>query len=270
MKNSTFKILQKLIYDQSGICLGDSKLTLLQTRVGRLMRQRGIIDYQKYVDYLKNDSDGTRLNDLLDAISTNVTSFFREFEQFKLLDKIIYKWLDKGYKKIRAWSCACSTGEEPYSMAITFSEVIKSKNIDVKILATDINTQVLETARKREYTEERIEPVSRPLRIKYFKTSKKDEEKIYQVNMGLRKMITFKRINLSTNPFPMKGPFDVIFCRNVMIYFDKKMRTQLLMQIHHLLKPGGYIMLGHSESLTGLNIPLEYVQPSVYRKKEDE
>jgi chemotaxis protein methyltransferase CheR len=206
---------------------------------------------------------------LVDAISTNVTGFFRERAHFEFLAKAMGRWLAAGQRRFRIWSAACSTGEEPYSIAITMLEAATRGRggADMRILATDISTRVLETSRQGTYQQERLDAVSPILRKRYFTPDEPQNPAHYTVKDVLSRMVVFRRLNLSAPPFPMRGPLDVIFCRNVMIYFDRRVRERLLEELRRLLRPGGYLMVGHAESLTGMTGGFQAVRPSTYTKR---
>ncbi len=266
LDRTTYDKFRQLIYDKSGIKLGDQKEALVSSRIGKRMRELGIADPREYLQWVLNDDSGQELVQLLDVISTNVTSFYREPQHFDLLDSLLRKWWSEGQRKFRIWSAASSTGEEPYTIAIVVMEALGTQASDVKILATDISTRVLEQCRRGEYDRNRVEGVPFMLRDKYFEAVRDDYGAVYRVKDRLKSMMSFRRLNLSTPPFPMRGPLDVIFCRNVMIYFDNQVRARLLEDMYRLLKPGGFLMVGHSESLTGLVSRFKPVRPSVYTK----
>jgi len=261
----TFNSYRSLIYDKSGISLSDGKEALVGARVGKRMRALGIDDHKTYLKHVMQDDTGQEIIDLLDAISTNVTYFFREPDHFTFLGKIMKEWKAAGQKRFRIWSAASSTGEEPYTIAMIILEAIGGNN-DVKILATDISTRVLAKAQRGAYKAKKMERMAKMFRQRYFEEVPEATDKLYVVKPALKNMISYKRLNLSTPPFPMRGPLDVVFCRNVMIYFDEHVRRGLLKEIRRLLKPGGYLVVGHAESLIGLAEGFKTAQPSVYVK----
>ena len=265
MDKQTFESFRSVVYEMSGITLGPQKEALVSARVGKRMRALQIPTHADYLEYVLKDQSGKEIVQLIDAISTNVTSFFREADHFDFLRNAIDKWRGAGQQRFRLWSAASSTGEEPYTIAMTMREA--GSGCDVKILATDISTRVLEHCRRAEYTGERVESVPRALRARYFTAFKQGDASMYRVSDELKRLIVFRRLNLSAPPFPMKGPLDVVFCRNVMIYFDNQVRTRLLNEVYRLLKPGGYLMVGHAESLTGMVSEFKTVKPSIYIKK---
>ncbi|GHS94129.1 chemotaxis protein methyltransferase [Planctomycetales bacterium] len=269
MNHDTFKGFCKLVYDKSGIALTDSKESLVSSRVGKRMREIGLgaNDYEHYLTLLHNDTRGEELIHLLDCISTNVTSFWREPDHFELMTELCKKWRAAGQTRFRFWSAASSSGEEPYTMAIMAYEALGS-GVDARILATDISTKILEKAMNGDYDEEKIRGVPVPLRDKYFTRAGARGGYEYTAGEALKRMISFRRLNLSAPPFPIRGPLDIVFCRNVMIYFDNGLRERLVREIYRVLKPGGYLFIGHAESLTGLNTEFKTVKPATYLKKK--
>ena len=269
MDTKTFGTLCDIVYAESGITLTDKKEALVIARVGKRMRALGMAEAKEYLDFLKEDKTGQEMVSFLDAISTNVTHFFRENNHFEFMSQQLGAWYASGQRKFRIWSAGCSTGEEPYTMAMTYNEAIKSSDTDVKILATDLSTVVLGKSKEGIYEERKMEQVSDEMRKRYFAKIAPDKGGgvRYQVTDALRHMITFSRLNLVQHPYPMSGPFDIIFCRNVMIYFDNETRQLLINEYHRLLRPAGLLFVGHAESLTGLTgSGFKTVQPSVYLK----
>ncbi len=266
MDRTTFESFKQIVYEQSGIALGENKEALVSARVGKRMRALGYEDIKQYLKHVLDDSSGQELVHLLDSISTNVTSFFREPDHFDFLGKVLADWASRGQRRFRMWSAACSTGEEPYSMAITALDSGICATADVKILATDISTRVLESSQQGEYDSRKLDGMNSVLKERHFDKVKMGEETIYRVKEPLKRLVVFKRLNLSVTPFPMRGPLDVVFCRNVMIYFDNVVRRRLLEELYRLLRPDGYLMVGHAESLTGIVSQFRGIRPSVYTK----
>jgi chemotaxis protein methyltransferase CheR len=264
MSRSTFGRFRALIYRLSGIALGESKEGLVRSRIGKRMRTLGLRDYDDYLEHLMSDPSGDEIIHLLDVISTNVTCFFREEDHFRMLADEARRWSAANRGRLRLWSAACSTGEEPYSMAMTILDALEGRPLDLKILATDLSTRALERAREGMYSAERVADVPVDLRTRYFQRDSKAP--LLRVRPTLRPHVSFARLNLAEVPFPMSGPFDAVFCRNVMIYFDADVRRRLLKEIHRLLRPGGWLFVGHSESLTGLTAGFKAVVASVYVK----
>jgi chemotaxis protein methyltransferase CheR len=258
----TFNQFRTLVYDRSGIALGEGKETLVSARIGKRMRTLGIQSPRAYLQYVLDQEE--EIVHLLNCISTNFTSFFRENEHFDFLARTVRGWLADGQRRLRIWSAASSTGEEPYTVAMVVREAAEGREVDAKVLATDISTRVLEKAHQGVYRQEQVRTVPAALRERYFERDRPADA--YRVRPALKEMTVFRRLNLSTPPFPMSGPMDVIFCRNVMIYFDKEVRRRLVAEAHRLLRPGGYLIVGHAESLTGIPNEFGNIRPSIYAK----
>lgn len=261
-----FNEISQLVYAKSGITLKDGKEALVASRLGKRLRALKLPSYAAYLAYLKESGGEEEMIRLLDAISTNVTHFYREPRHFEVLREKLESW-KSGQRRFRLWCAASSTGEEPYTLAMTMAEALGMTGIDWRILATDISTRVLAIAQAGRYEEEKLKEVPPALRQKYFDVIQDPVEgKMFQAKPALREKVHFSRLNLSQPPFPMRGPLDFVFCRNVMIYFDNQVRKPLIDEIYRLLKPGGYLCVGSSESLTGIQTALKSVAPSVYVK----
>ncbi|MEW6014893.1 MAG: protein-glutamate O-methyltransferase CheR [Candidatus Zixiibacteriota bacterium] len=267
MKTATFELIRKIVYDKSGICLGDNKLALVRARIAKRMRALKISDYSHYLDHVIGDESGVEIQLMLDAISTNVTSFYREPAHFDFLNLVVTGWIEKGARQLRFWSAASSTGEEPYTMSIELAEIIENRPVDAKILATDISTKVIRQSLHGCYSEERIAPVPENLRRKYFVRQGTNGNSGYAVGEKLRQMVVFRQFNLASFPYPIQGPLDMIFCRNVMIYFDRKIRGRMVDEFCRILRSGGYLIVGHAESITGMAKGLKCLKPSIYIKE---
>jgi chemotaxis protein methyltransferase CheR len=270
LKDSDFEKITRLVYEQCGINLHEGKRELVKARLSKRLREGNYKSFSDYCHYVTTDEGTEELVAMIDSISTNLTSFFREESHFVRLRVIVSSILEKAgsrgnSSKINVWSAGCSTGEEPYTIAITIREVAGIRPIDAKILATDISTKVLAVAEAAIYQEERVKNISAAILKKYFQIGTGGSEGYYRVKKDLKGMIEFKRFNLM-DKFPSESFFDVIFCRNVMIYFDKQTQNTLVNKYYNSLKKDGYFFVGHSESLTGLKHTFKYVEPSVYQK----
>lgn len=256
-----FRKVSRLVYRLCGINLKDGKQALVRARLMKRLRALQLPSFDAYLKYVEGDSGPQELSFLIDVITTNKTSFFREPEHFNYLrDKILLRLKSR---RQRFWTAACSSGEEPFSLGILLREHTPDIDLkDVKILATDISTRMLEKARTAIYREEELRDIPPTLLQKYFI---KVHGPAYQVKDNLRAMVRLARLNLM-DPWPMKGPFDVIFCRNVMIYFDKPTQETLINRFWDFLEPGGYLFVGHSEGLSAISHKFRYVRPAVYRK----
>lgn len=261
----TFERIRDIVYARSGIVLKDDKATLLAGRLGRRLRELGLTAPSDYLAFLETDRTGAELTNLLDAISTNVTFFFREPDHFDLISQLHSRWVAAGQRRFRYWSAAASSGEEPYTLAMTL-RALGTDRLDVKILATDISTAILERAMAGVYSEKAVAEVPRQMLQQYFQKQVGNGEPTYVVGEELRSLITFRHLNLSVFPSPLRGPLDMILCRNVMIYFDQALRGRLVNEFARLLKPGGCLIISHSESLVGIDVDLKLVRPSVYVK----
>ncbi|GAB4272471.1 MAG: protein-glutamate O-methyltransferase CheR [Deferrisomatales bacterium] len=267
MDRATFDEIRRIVRQEAGIRLSDSKKALVEARLAKRMRELGFQDARAYVRHLAEEAGGEEHARLIDAIATNVTRFFREAEHFNLVGAAVAEWLRQGRRRFRFWSAACSSGEEPYSLALVLAQALDGTAADVKILATDISTRMLELAREGRYGEEQLRPVPQVLRAAHFSANGGPAGRRYQVRAALRRMVAFHRLNLAAPPFPMKGPFDAVLCRNVMIYLDEPVRARLLREFRRLVRPGGYLLVGHAESLLGMTEGFEPVRPSIYRRR---
>jgi chemotaxis protein methyltransferase CheR len=263
--------LSALIYEKCGIYLHKGKRELLRARLAKVLRKHDFTSVREYYAHLVNDQTGKELIHLLDSISTNLTFFFREPKHFDFFTNIAIPKLIKtnrssSGRRLNLWCAGCSSGEEAYSIGITLLETLQNANLrEVSILATDISTRMLNIATRGVYAEEKVEKISYEWRRRYFQKGVKDWEGFYRVKPALREAIEFKRFNLM-EPFSFNTNFDIIFCRNVMIYFDKPTQEKLVNRFYNVLSKEGYFLIGHSESLTGINHSFRYVQPSIYAK----
>ena len=271
LSDRLFEQFSELVHKECGINLHEGKKALLQARLSKRLRATGLHSYENYYRYLTSDAGPQEMIHFLDCISTNLTYFFRESQHFEFIDGVMPDLLERkrreGTNRIRVWSAGCSTGEEPYSLAMTvLSRLDDPRGYDLKILATDISTRALAVAAKGVYAEEKVQKIAPALRNRYFrKIESGGGRPEYQVCSDLGQIVTFRRLNLN-EAYPFKGPFDFIFCRNVMIYFDKATQEALVKRIAHYLDSEGYLFVGHSESLMGLKHPLSYACPAIYRK----
>jgi chemotaxis protein methyltransferase CheR len=266
LKPSEFLEFRDLVHRASGITLGEGKEGLVTSRLGKRMRALGLPSFRDYLDRLAGRDGADELVHLLDAISTNVTSFFREPAHFDLLRDQARAWHAAGQRRFRFWSAASSSGEEPYSLAITLAEAGVTQGSDVRILATDISTRILAAAGAGVYPEARLAGLPDGYAQRWFQPPRGRAPGSSEVRAEIRDMVRFHRLNLAEPPFPMRGPLDAILVRNVMIYFDNAVRSALVAECRRLLKPGGYLLVGHAESLGGMAEGFKCLKPSVYRK----
>jgi chemotaxis protein methyltransferase CheR len=270
LKDSDFEKISKLVYEQCGINLHEGKKELVKARLGKRLREGNYKSFRDYCQYVTTAEGKDELIEMIDSISTNLTSFFREESHFTRLRVIVSSIMEKSgprgfIPKFNVWSAGCSTGEEPYTIAITIKETTGMRPIDARIFATDISTKVLRVAEAAIYPAERVKKISASVLGKYFQIGTGRSEGYYRAKRDIKDMITFQRFNLMEK-FPSESNFDVIFCRNVMIYFDKNTQTHLVNKYYGSLKKDGYFFVGHSESLTGLKHSFKYIEPSVYQK----
>ena len=264
-----FDQFQKLIYEQVGITLGEQKKTLIVSRLSKRLRELALPSFQAYYDHVVGDVGQEELTNLLDLVSTNKTDFFREPGHFDFLREQILP-SRRGTQQIRIWSSASSSGEEPYTIAMTlYDEVHNPAQWDMKILASDISTRVLAKAASGVYDEERVANLPKDVVQRHFLKGKGPQAGKVKVRSHVSSLVTYRRINLMDATFPIRTPLDLIFCRNVMIYFDRPTQAALMKKFHQYLKPGGYLFIGHSESLQWIDHPFTYVKPTIYRKNEE-
>lgn len=266
-----FRKISDLVYQHCGINLHTGKKELVRARLAKRLRAGRFKTFPEYMKHVLEDKSGKEFSILIDSLSTNLTSFFREGQHFEFLrSKFLPVLLERKRKnrnfRIRCWSSGCSSGEEPYSIAITLLEAIQGQGRwDVKVLATDISTGMLETAQKGVYDKQRVEPVPTLQKNRYLVLHHVNKRKVFEVSKHLRDVVIFMYLNLMKG-WPIKGPLDFIFCRNVMIYFDKATQQRLINRFWDLLDSGGVLFTGHSESLTGIEHKFKYVQPTIYMK----
>ena len=265
-----FGFLREFVLQQCGISLGDHKRQLVQGRLLRRLRALNLPGFEAYCDLLRRDPE-SELGELASCISTNVTSFFREMHHYDMLvDELLPRWLaeKRGGGRLRIWSAGCSTGEEPYAIAMVLAEAIERTGIqiDAKILATDLSPQALEAARKGVYPVDRLGGVSDARRKRWFLRGEGSFDGFVQVHPRLRELVAIQPLNL-LHEWPMHGKFDAIFCRNVVIYFDKPTKQRLFSRYAGMLESRGYLFLGHSESMYGLSEDFDLIGRTVYRKR---
>ena len=264
-----FEKLARFIYDYSGIKMPSSKLTMLEGRLRRRLRATGISSFDDYCDFLfHHDGLETETVHLIDAVTTNKTDFFREPKHFEYLEAVALPDLvSRGEKRLRAWSSACSTGAEPYTMAMVLAEFAeRASGIDYSILATDLSTDVLQAARLGIYADSLVEPVPAGLRRKYVMTPTKQGRRDVRIVPRLRSRVGFGRMNLMDKTYNVGAPMHVIFCRNVLIYFDKTTQAHVLGRLCDCLLPGGYLFIGHSESIAGIELPVKQVSNTIFQR----
>jgi len=261
-----FGLFQSLIYQQVGISLDTPKKTLLTSRLGKRLRELQLPSYQAYYDRVSGKGGEEELTRLVDLISTNKTDFFREPVHFDFLREHVLPQV-QATRTLRIWSSAASSGEEPYTIAMTLNDAIPDHTRwDLKILASDISTRVLAKAASGIYDQERVEQLPQDVVRRHFLRGKGEQVGKLKVRRHLAELISFRRINLMAPAFPIRTPLDVIFCRNVLIYFDRPTQAALMGKFFRYLRPGGYLFIGHSESLQWIEHQFTFIKPTIYQK----
>ena len=273
MLDTDYEFIRDLVYRHSRINLGPDKKALVSARLGKRLRATKIATITDYCRFLQGQSDTDELSHLIDVISTNHTFFFREPAHFDFLkDRAWPELRDRARKQnwqhLSIWSAASSSGEEPYSLAITLAELEARDKWGWRMEATDISHRILARARQGIFDASVVDRIERPLVARYFLRGFGPQNGKYCIKSSLQKRITFRQLNLLDSKVPYAEPFQVIFCRNVMIYFDRPTQEELVNRLTSLLVPGGYLMVGHSESLTAINHKLKAVAPATYRKPD--
>ena len=259
-----FSRVRKLIYQHAGISLSEAKTDMVYSRVGRRLRSEGFDSFKHYLDDLEKNNQPDEWEAFTNALTTNLTSFFREEHHFPVLAEHI----SQVAQPIRIWCSAASTGEEPYSIAMTACEAFGSLNPPVEIIATDIDTNVLATAANGVYPYERVSKLSDKRKRTFFQKGRGQHEGSVRVKDELRRLITYKQLNLLDAELPLKGQFDAIFCRNVMIYFDKPTQSDILTKFLPLMKSDGLLFAGHSENFLYVSKALHLLGKTVYELKD--
>lgn len=265
LTSNEFEQFSKLAYDQFGLDLRPGKEQLVAARLGKKMRELNLVSYRDYYHHVTGDTTGEALAAMIDVLTTNHTSFFREAAHFDFLRKSLLPEL-KDRQEIQIWSAACSSGEEPYTIAFSVLEELGIGALaQLRILATDISNRVLAKAQKGVYAAERFRDVAPAQLRQYLLRGTDGGKESYLVRKDIRAAVSFRRLNLM-EPYPAGVLYPAIFCRNVMIYFDRPTQEDVVRRLSACLEPGGYLFIGHAESLNGLDVPLKYVRPAVYRK----
>ncbi len=266
MTDADFAEVSKLAYKYTGIVLGAHKKDMVYGRLARRLRDVRLNSVAQYLPLIK-DERNQEVSQFINAITTNLTSYFREKHHFEFLAQTVCPELlrtNSANRRIRAWSAGCSTGEEPYSIAMTLLDNMDLAGWDCKLLATDLDSKVLEKGKAGLYGLERIESLDASVKKKWFEPDPNNADQV-KVKSSLQDIIRFKRLNL-LEKWPMKGPFDFIFCRNVVIYFNEETQAVLFDKFADMLKSGGYLIIGHSESLNRLSDRFQSIGKTIYQK----
>jgi len=274
LSDREFQRFSGFIYDNIGIKMPPVKKTMLEARLQKRLKATSIASFEEYSDYVFNrEGRATELIHMIDVVTTNKTDFFREPVHFDYMVKtalpaILQARGDVLRDPVRVWSAGCSTGEEPYTLAMVLSEFADGRpGFRAAITASDISSQVLQTAKTAIYPEERTDPIPLNLKKKYLMRSREKSRSLVRISPKLRSLVTFRRINFMDDDFGISEKMDIIFCRNVVIYFDKQTQQTLMRKFHRQLRPGGFLFIGHSETLSGLDVDFKPVASTVYRKE---
>ena len=267
ISNDEFLLLTNYIKENCGISLKDEKKALLVARLGKILNDNGFHSFMQYYKCLKEDTEGKELSRLVDKITTNHTYFMREAQHFTYFSDTVLPNLKDVVKNrdLRVWCAASSSGEEPYSLAMLMEDFFRNDGIEwnKKLLATDLSSSILETAKKGVYTKDAVNKLPKVWVLNYFD---KIEEDKYMIKPEIKEEVIYRRFNLLEPVFPFRKKFHVIFCRNVMIYFDNETRDDLINKFYDALEPGGYLFMGHSESVNREKSKFKIMCPAVYRK----
>ena len=255
---SDFEYIRAMMHEIAGISLHDGKKELVYSRLAKRLRNLGVSSFSDYVEMLKSDSE--EAYHCINFLTTNVTSFFRERHHFDFIRQNLFD--NAGSRPIRIWSAGCATGEEPYSIAFTADDY---PGLNVSITATDLDTEVVQRARSGVYKERTVTDLTTTEKKRWFEKGAGAKKGLVRVVAPYRNQIRFSSLNLK-QPFEFDQPFDAVFCRNVMIYFDNKLRAELLDRFARVIKPNGFLFLGHSESMLGLNNSFKVVGKTIHQK----
>lgn len=266
--DADFRRLAGFIESELGIRMPDTKRVMLESRLQKRIRHFGMSGFTEYVDFVFSPQGReSELINMIDAVTTNKTDFFREADHFEyLLESILPAAAARG-GTMSFWSAGCSTGEEPYTLAMVLEEFREANpRFSYRILASDLSTQVLDKAKAAVYDEEKAAPIPMSFKKKYLLRSKDPASGLVRIKPELRAKLSFARINFMDERYPIDGLFDVVFCRNVIIYFERPVQELILGRICRYVRPGGWLILGHSETLTGMDLPLRSVAPTIYSR----
>ncbi len=269
MRDATFDSLRAMAYRQCGIVLSPQKKMMLSSRLRKRMTELDLSTFEEYLSKLTSDDSGEETRQLVNAIATHHTFFFREPEPLQFVTDEILQCVQRGQTRIRVWSAASSSGEEPFTLAMMLHDRLAQvgcPDVDLKILATDLSTRILATAEQATFSQSRLQSLPSQYLEKHFQRKVEGGETRWQLNPCIRDMVVFRRLNLVERTYPVRGPFDAILCRNVMIYFDDRTRRQVVGQLEHVLRPQGLFVVGMTETALGFSRKLGFVRPAVYRK----
>jgi chemotaxis protein methyltransferase CheR len=270
LADEDYRFVASLMYTRFGIQLGNAKRVLVAGRLTKRVRQLGLGSFSEYFGFLRADASGNELSEFINRLTTNHSFFNREKDHFEFLRREVFPALRRGFEReprraVRMWSAGCAAGEEVYTLAIALRDFFGPEidRADFGLLATDISLAALKAAKAGVYQAQKLSELPLATKTASFRETGPD---LFEVAPELKRMVLFKRLNLMAESFPFKCAFDVVFCRNVMIYFDQESRSRLVRAFYRYVKPGGYLFIGHSETILRADCPFEYVSPAIYRK----
>ncbi len=271
LSDDEFGKLSDFIYRESGIKMPPIKRIMLQSRLQKRLRELKMVSFKEYCDYVFSKSGQLgEIIHMLDVVSTNKTDFFREAVHFDFLEDVVLPEFynqNSGHRQFKVWSAGCSSGEEPYTISIVMTDFAETHTgFDFSILGTDLSTQILQKAVNAVYNMDRVEAIPLEIKKRHFLRSKDRERPTVKLAPHIRKRVRFARLNFMDSSYDISDVFDVIFCRNVLIYFDRATQERVINKLCSKLKPGGYFFLGHSESIMSMNVPLTQVKPTIFKR----
>ncbi len=268
LSDKEFTQLSSFIYDEVGIKMPPVKRFMLESRLQRRLKDLNIPNFKQYIEFVFDKKNLGELVNMIDVVTTNKTDFFREPAHYDILTNIVLPTMSPNQlRNLKIWSAGCSSGEEPYTLSIVLHEAMKRGLLqDFSIMASDISTQMLEKAAKAIYPAQRVEGVPLDIKKRYFLKSNDPEHKFVCLMPHVRSKVSFKRINFMDQAYPIPHNFDIIFCRNVIIYFDRPTQEQVISKLCGKIIQGGFLFLGHSESITSMDLPIQSIKPTVFKK----
>lgn len=268
MTADDFNRISSFIFKECGIKMPAVKKIMLESRLQKRLKALKYNSFKEYADFvLVKDKHHEEIIHMIDAVTTNKTDFFREADHFNFISEHMFQEINLNkQRRYKIWCAGCSSGEEAYTISVTFEELAEKTAVDYSILATDICREVLQKAVTAIYSQDRIDHLPLHLKKKYFLKSKDASNNTVRVIPKLRSKVTFQRLNFMDDHYEVQGPFDIIFCRNVLIYFNKETQESVINKLCTKLNTGGYFFLGHSESITNMNVPLSQIKPTIFRK----
>ena len=269
LSDAEFNKLSNFIYTRYGIKMPPVKKIMLQSRLQKRLKALKIYSFKDYINYVFSKEGNEEVIHMMDVVSTNKTDFFREPAHFDFLKEMALPELyNRNIKNLKVWSAGCSSGQEVYTLAIILSEFAeKNQDFDFSILGTDISTQMLKKAYKAIYPEDEVAMIPLETKRKYMLKSKDPKKKLIRINKKLRQKTKYMRLNFMDENYPVTEKYDIIFCRNVLIYFDRETQEKVINRLCRHLKPDGYFFLGHSETITNIDVPLKQIMPTVFKRK---